>query len=35
VKDAGLYRQMGKDYEGEEGDFCFSKLNVSRGGKKK
>lgn len=35
VKDAGLYRQMGKEYEVEDGDIIFFKFNVSKGGKKK
>lgn len=35
VKDAGLYRQCGKDYDMEDGDIVFFKFNVSKGGKKK
>lgn len=35
VKDAGLYRQQGREYEIEDGDICFFKFNVSKGGAKK
>lgn len=34
VKDAGLYRQQGKDYEVKDGDVIFFRFNVAKGGKK-
>jgi len=35
VKDAGLYRKWGKEYEVEDGDICFFKFNFSKGKGKK
>lgn len=35
VKDAGLYRQQGKEYVVLDGDIIFFRFNVQGGGKKK
>lgn len=35
VKDAGLYRQQGKEYIVKDGDIIFFRFNVAQGGKKK
>ena len=35
VKDAGLYRQQGKEYVVQDGDIIFFRFNVAQGGKKK
>ena len=35
VKDAGLYRQQGKEYVVKDGDVIFFRFNVAQGGKKK
>jgi len=34
VKNEGLYKQMGKDYEVEDGDIMFFKFNVTAQPKK-